>query len=234
MHRRLAAILSADLVGYSRLVSEDEAGTRERLRMLGRELIEPAVAAHEGRIVKPMADGLLAEFVSAVEAARCAVEIQRALATRYGAFGQGALSRLRIGVNLGHVFTEGGDMRGDGVTIAAGVMDLAEPGGICITSTVLPQVRNRIDVAFEDLGEIEIENVPQPVHVFRVLLDADAVGRQAPGAGVKPWYRQWSTLILVLAVLAFLVSAGLRLFAHNPVIEPVAPEPTDAPPAAKP
>jgi class 3 adenylate cyclase len=227
MHRRLAAILTANVVGYGRLVSEDEAGTLERIRRLRTELIEPAVADREGRIVKPLGDRLLAEFGSAVEAVRCAVEIQRALAKPDSAFGGQPACTLRLAVNLGDVFAEGGDIRGDGVNIAARLVDQAEPGGICITRTVLGQVKGRLDVAFEDLGEIDIDNIPEPVHVYRVLLDPNAARRQQPGGGGKPWFRQWPMLVLGLAVLAFLVSAGLWLFARNPVVEPVAPERMD-------
>jgi len=223
MHRRLAAILTADVVGYSGLMSEDEAGTLDRVLRLRQELIEPSVAAHEGRIVKLMGHGLLAEFVSAVEAVSCAVEIQRALAEPESDSGAPPL-QLRIGVNLGDVLAEGGDIYGDGVNIAARMEGLADPGGICITRTVLGQVRGRADVAFEDLGEIEVKNIPQPVHVYRVLLDPNAASREALTAGEKPWYRQWQALALGVAAIAFLASAGLWLFARGPVIEPASPE----------
>ena len=223
MHRRLAAILTADVVGYGGLMSEDEADTLDRVLRLRQELIEPAVAAHEGRIVKPMGDGLLAEFVSAVEAVSCAVKIQRALAEPESDSGAPPL-QLRIGVNLGDVLDEGGDIHGDGVNIAARMEGLADPGGICITRTVLGQVRSQVDVAFEDLGEIEVKNIPQPVHVYRVLLDPNAASREALAAGEKPWYRQWQALALGVAAIAFLASAGLWLFARGPVIDPASPE----------
>jgi class 3 adenylate cyclase len=208
MHRRLAAILTADVVGYGGLMSEDEAGTLDRVLRLRQELIEPAVAAHEGRIVKPMGGGLLAEFVSAVEAVSCAVEIQRALAEPESDSGAPPL-QLRIGVNLGDVLDEGGDIHGDGVNIAARMEGLADPGGICITRTVLGQVRSQVDIAFEDLGEIEVKNIPQPVHVYRVLLDPNAASREALAASEKPWHRQWQALALGVAAIAFLASAGL-------------------------
>ncbi len=224
MHRRLAAILTADVVGYSRLMSEDEAGTLDRVRRLRQELIEPAVAAHEGRIVKLMGDGLLAEFVSVVDAVRCAVEIQRARGEPESESGAQPPLQLRIGVNLGDVLATDGDIYGDGVNIAARLEDLAEPGGICITRTVLGQVRGQVDVAFEDLGEIVVKNIPQPVHVFRVLLDPDAASREALAASEKPWYRQWQALALGVAAIAFLASAGLWLFARGPVIELASPE----------
>lgn len=234
MHRRLAAVLTADVVGYDRLVNEDEAATLGRVRRLRQELVEPAVAAHEGRIVRPLGNRLLAEFVSAVEAVRCAAKIQRALAEPGGASGAQPPLQLRIGVNLGDVLAEGGDIRGDGVDIAEHLEQLAQPGGICIARTVLGQVRGRVDVAFEDLGRFDVENIPQPVHVFRVLLDPDAARRQASDTERTPWYRQWPMLVLVLAVLAFLFSAGLWLFARSPVIQPIAPERIDAPPPHRP
>ena len=229
MHRRLAAVLSADVVGYDRLVRDDEADTLARLARLNTELIEPAVAAHEGRIVKPLGDSLLAEFVTAVEAVRCAVEVQRTLAALDGDLDQSAPIELRMGVNLGDVHSEGGDITGDGVRIAARMEHLVEPGGLCITSTVLGQVRGRVDVAYEDLGRIEVEGIPGPVHVFRVLLDPNAVRQATPRTGQKPWFRQWPMLVLILAAMAFLVSAGLWLFARNPAIEPMAPERIEAP-----
>ena len=225
MHRRQAAILTADVIGYGRLVSEDEAGTHDRLQKLHKELIEPAVDAHEGRIVKPAGDGVLAEFVSAVEAVRCAVEIQRALDIPNGAFGAGPPLQLRIGVHLGGVLAEGGGLRGDGVKVAARLEGLAEPGGICITRTVLGQVKGQVDVAFEDMGEIEIEDIPQPVHVFQVLLDPNAAKRQAGVADGKPWYRQVPALILGLALFAFLVSASLWLLS----VYSLPPEPETLP-----
>jgi adenylate cyclase len=223
MHRRLAAVLTADVIGYGRLVSEDQARTLDRVRKLRKELIEPAVGAHEGRIVKPAGDGVLAEFVSAVEAVRCAVEIQRALDVPNGAFGAGPPLQLRIGVHLGGVLAEGGGLRGDGVKVATRLEGLAKPGGICITRTVLGQIKGQVDVAFEDLGEIEVEDIPQPVHVFQVLLDPNAAKRPAGVAGGRPWHRQVPALALGLAMFAFLVSASLWLItAYSLPPEPVA------------
>ena len=223
MHRRLAAILTADVAGHSRLMGEDQAGTLERVRRLREELIEPEVVAYEGRIVKFTGDGLLAEFVSAVEAVSCAVKIQRAHAEPESEPGGQPPLQLSIGVNLGDVYAEGGDIYGDGVDIAARLAGLADPGGICINRTVLGQVRGRTDLAFDDLGEIEVENIPQPVHVFRVLFDPNAAARKALAVSRKPWYRQWQALALGVAAIAFLASAGLWLFARGPVIEPASP-----------
>lgn len=228
MHRRLAAVLTAGVVGGDG--STGESASSDRLRRLRAELIEPAVAAHEGRIVEDRGSELLAEFVTAVEALRCAVEIQRTICESGSAFQAPPPPQFRMAVNLGDVFAEGGAIRGDGVAIARRIEHLARPGGICITRTVLGQVKGQVDIAFEDLGAIEVENFPEPVHVFEVLLDPDALRRQAAVPKGKAWYRQWPTLALGLAVFAFLLSAGLWLFARGPAIEPLPPPPIDAPP----
>ncbi len=164
--RRLAAILAADVAGYSRLMGADEEGTLAHLKALRAELIDPAIAEHHGRIVKTTGDGLLVEFASVVDAMRCAIEWQAAMADRT----QPAETRIewRIGVNLGDVIIDGGDIFGDGVNIAARLEALAEPGGICIERTVLTQTRGKLDFPVEDLGEQALKNIAQPIHVFRV------------------------------------------------------------------
>ncbi|HEV2334884.1 MAG TPA: adenylate/guanylate cyclase domain-containing protein, partial [Stellaceae bacterium] len=164
--RRLAAILAADVAGYSRLMGADEEGTLARLKALRAELIDPAIAAHHGRIVKTTGDGLLVEFGSVVDAMRCAIQWQGAMADRT----QPADTRIefRIGVNLGDVIIDGDDIFGDGVNIAARLEALAEPGGICISRTVLTQTRGKLDFAVADLGEQDLKNIAQQVHVFRV------------------------------------------------------------------
>ncbi len=136
MERRLAAILAADVVGYSRLMGEDEAGTLERLKSLRRELVQPKIAGSRGRIVKLMGDGLLAEFPSVVEAVGCAVDIQQDMAAREADLPEERRIRLRVGVNLGDIIVEGSDIYGDGVNVAARLDGLAEPGGICISGKV--------------------------------------------------------------------------------------------------
>jgi adenylate cyclase len=150
MHRRLAAILAADVVGYSRLMGEDETGTLAVLRAHREELIEPKVAAHEGRVVKLMGDGILAEFPSAVEAVRCAAEVQRAMAERNADVPEEQQMQFRIGVNLGDVIEEGDDIYGDGVNVAARLEGLAEPGGICLSSTVLGKAPSFLIHALRD------------------------------------------------------------------------------------
>ena len=166
--RRLAAILAADVAGYSRLMGMDEEGTHERLQAHLRELVNPKIAEHRGRIVKNTGDGLLAEFASVVDAVRCAVEVQRGIAERHVDVPLEKRIELRIGINLGDVIAEGEDIFGDGVNVAARLEALAEPGGICVSRMVRDNVRDKLDYAFEDLGEQEVKNIARPVRVYRV------------------------------------------------------------------
>ncbi len=159
VQRRLAAILAADVAGYSRLMGTDEAGTLARLKAHRAELIEPTIAEHGGRIVKLMGDGTLVEFTSVVEAVACAVAIQRGMAERNAPMAQDRRIVLRIGINLGDVIVEGEDIYGDGVNVAARLEGLAEPGGIYVSGDVYRQVHNKLDLGFEDLGEREIKNI---------------------------------------------------------------------------
>jgi adenylate cyclase len=177
VQRKLAAILAADVAGYSRLMGADEEGTLARLKALRAELIDPAIAGHNGRIVKTTGDGLLAEFASVVDAMRCATQWQAAMAGRI----QPAETRIefRIGVNLGDVILDGDDIFGDGVNIAARLETMAEPGGICISRTVLTQTRGKLDFPVEDLGEQALKNIAQPIHVFRVLAEANPMPEPA-------------------------------------------------------
>ncbi len=179
MERRLAAILAADVVGYSRLMGEDEAGTLARLKSLRRELVQPKIAGSRGRIVKLMGDGLLAEFPSVVEAVQCAVDIQQDMASREADLPAERRIRLRVGVNLGDIIVEGSDIYGDGVNVAARLEGLAEPGGICISGKVYEEVGSKLPTAFEDLGEQEVKNIRKPVRVYRWT---DAAADPVPGA----------------------------------------------------
>jgi len=167
VERKLTTIFAADVVGYSRLMGEDEAGTLARLKSLRKELVQPKIAGGRGRIVKLMGDGLLAEFPSVVEAVRCAVDIQQDMAGREAGLPDERRIRLRIGVNLGDIIVEGSDIYGDGVNVAARLEGLAEPGGICISGKVYEEVRNKLPTAFEDLGEQEVKNIREPVRVYR-------------------------------------------------------------------
>jgi adenylate cyclase len=164
--RRLAAILAADVAGYSRLMGEDEEGTHERLKAHLRELVDPKIAEHRGRIVKNTGDGFLAEFASVVDAVRCAVEIQRGMAEREPEVPEERRIRFRIGINLADVIAEPNDIYGDGVNIAARLEALAEPGGICISRMVRDQIRDRLAYPFEDLGEQSVKNITRPVRVY--------------------------------------------------------------------
>ena len=157
--RRLAAILAADMVGYSRLIEADESGTIDRQRTHRRELIDPKIAEHRGRIVKTTGDGMLAEFASAVDAVRCAAEIQRGMVDREAGSAEDQRIEYRIGINVGDIITDGDDILGEGVNIAARLEGLAEPGGVCISRTARDQVRDKLDLALEDLGEIEVKNM---------------------------------------------------------------------------
>ncbi len=166
--RRLAAILAADVAGYSRLMGADEEGTLERLKALRRELVDPKIAEHHGRIVKTTGDGLLVEFASVVDAVRCAVEVQQAMPERNTSVAADNRIQLRIGINLGDVIVEGGDLYGDGVNIAARIEALADTGGVFVSNTVHDHVRDRLPLVFEDLGEQQVKNIARPVRVFRV------------------------------------------------------------------
>jgi adenylate cyclase len=168
VERRLAAILAADVAGYSRLMGLDEAGTLARLRAHRRELIETTIAEHKGRIVKTTGDGLLVEFPSVVEAVACAVAMQRGMAERNTHIPNDQRIEFRIGINLGDVIVADNDIHGDGVNIAARLEALAEPGGICVSGTVRDHIGDRLDCAFEDIGEQSFKNITRPVRVYRV------------------------------------------------------------------
>ena len=181
--RRLAAILAADVAGYSRLMGTDEEGTHERLKAHLGELVNPKIAEHRGRIVKNTGDGLLAEFASVVDAVRCAVEVQRGMADREPGVPEDRRIRFRIGINLGDVIVEEHDIFGDGVNVAARLEALAEPGGICVSRIVRDQVRDRLDYAFVDMGAQSVKNIPRPVRVFALRLDGAA---GVPEANASP------------------------------------------------
>src|SRR5207302_4790763 len=166
--RRLAAILAADVAGYSRLMGADEEGTLERLKALRRELFDPKIAEHHGRIVKTTGDGMLVEFASVVDAVRCAVEVQQAMIKRDTGVTADDRIELRIGINLGDVIVEGDDLYGDGVNIAARIEALADAGGGFVSNTVHDHVRDRLPFLFEDLGDQQVKNIARPVRVYRV------------------------------------------------------------------
>src|SRR5258708_1731938 len=164
--RRLTTIFAADVAGYSRLIEADEEGTIERLQAHRRELIDPKIGAFRGRIVKTTGDGLLAEFASVVDAMRCAAEVQRGMLDRDLDIDEDQRIRFRIGINLGDVIAEDGDILGDGVNIAARLEALAEPGGICVSRTVHDQIRDRLPFKLDDLGEQSVHNIARPVRTY--------------------------------------------------------------------
>jgi adenylate cyclase len=167
VERRLAAILAADVAGYSRLMGEDEEGTHAALTALRREVSDPRIAEHRGRIVKTTGDGLLVEFASVVDAVRCAVELQREMALRNDGVAKERRIEFRIGINLGDIIIDDHDIYGDGVNVAARLGALAEPGGICV-SRVRDQVRDKVDFGFEDLGDQQVKNIARPLRVYRL------------------------------------------------------------------
>jgi len=182
--RRMAAILAADVVGYSRLMGQDEEGTLAVLKARRAEVIDLGIAEHRGRIVKTTGDGLLVEFASVVDAVRCAVEVQQQLTLRNAAIAAGRRIELRIGINLGDILVDDGDIFGDGVNIAARLEAIADPGGICVSRVVRDQVRDKLAIAFEDLGAQSLKNIARPVRVYRVrLAPPQSVGAASSGKG---------------------------------------------------
>jgi TolB-like protein/class 3 adenylate cyclase/TPR repeat protein len=207
MHRKLAAILAADVVGYSALMERDEKGTHERLRACQKELFEPEIARHRGRIFKLMGDGMLAEFGSVVNAVECAVAVQKAMAKRNRAAAAYKRIYLRIGINLGDVIVEGKDRHGEGVNIAARLEQLAQPGGICVSQTVIDHLSNKLPISFEAMGEHHVKNIAKPVVVYRAKLDGARMKRLAP-ATKSLW--SWAAAIAALILLATSAWYALR------------------------
>src|SRR6478672_5174326 len=169
--RRLVAILAADVAGYSRLMGADEEGTHDRLKAHLGELVNPKIGEHRGRIVKNTGDGLLAEFASVVDAMRCAAEVQRGMIDREPEATDERRIKFRIGVNLGDIIAEGGDIFGDGVNVAARLEALAEPGGICVSGVVRDQIRDKLPYPFEDMGEQSVKNIARPVRAYALSAD---------------------------------------------------------------
>jgi formylglycine-generating enzyme required for sulfatase activity/class 3 adenylate cyclase len=196
--RRLATILAADIAGYTRLMGLDEEGTLARIKRHRRELIEPTVADHNGRIVKWMGDGFLAEFGSPVEAVRCAVVIQQSMAGRNASMARQHWIQFRIGVNLGDIISDSDDIFGEGVNLAARLQELAAPGGVYISGGVYELVKNKLVVGYQSMGDQKVKNITDPVRVYRVLPDPEAVGRVRRN-------RRW---MLVAAVMLACAAGG--------------------------
>jgi TolB-like protein/class 3 adenylate cyclase len=209
MERRLTAILVADMVGYSRLMAADEAGTLARQKAHRKELIDPRIAEYGGRLVKSTGDGVLVEFPSVVDALCCAVTIQLAMTEREAAVPEETRIAYRIGINLGDIIIEDGDIYGDGVNVAARLEALAEPGGICVSRTVVNHVRGKVASDFDDRGEQQVKNIPEPVHVFGVLMQPEAAGEAAAQAMRMVWW--WrpaagvAVAVLAIAVIGIMV-----------------------------
>jgi len=209
MERQLSAILAADVVGYSALMEQDEAGTFERLRAHRKELFEPEIEKHHGRIFKLTGDGLFAEFTSVVDAVECAVSLQRGLAERNASVAEDQRMYVRIGINLGEVIVEGDDRLGEGVNIAARLEQLAEPGGIYVSGKVAKEVEKKLAFAFEPMGEQKVKNIAEPVQVYKVKLE---------GPKVRPRPRRSRNTPLgvlaasTIAILLILVGFGAWLY----------------------
>jgi TolB-like protein/class 3 adenylate cyclase len=185
--RRLAAILAADVAGYSRLIGADEGGTLERLRAMRREILDPKIAEHRGRLVKTTGDGLLVEFGSVVDTLRCAVEVQREMAARNTGVLPDNRIELRIGINVGDIVVEDGDIFGDGVNVAARLEALAEPGGICVAARVQEDAAGKLDLVIDDIGEQHLKNIARPVRAYRVVTGAPpAIPAPGPPLPDKP------------------------------------------------
>jgi len=207
VQRRLAAVLAADVVGYSRLMEVDEAGTLARLKTVRLELIDPTITKCKGRIIKTTGDGMLVEFQSVTEALRCAVDFQERMARRNRDMAASRALLYRIGINLGDVIVEeDGDIFGDGVNVAARLESIADPGGICVSAAVRDQVADRLPVGFHDLGEQHVKNISRPIRVFKVVLDGETKAPAAPdGAEASP---QVSVRKPSIAVLPFVNMSG--------------------------
>jgi adenylate cyclase len=184
--RRLAAILAADVAGYSRLIGADEGGTLQALKAVRAELIDPRIAAHNGRLVKTTGDGLLVEFSSVVDALRCATEMQAGMGGRNATMPNDRRIEFRIGINMGDIVVEDGDIFGDGVNIAARLEALADAGGICVSARVQEDAAGKLDLPFEDMGEQALKNIARPVRVFRVATGAASATAQERPALALP------------------------------------------------
>jgi TolB-like protein/class 3 adenylate cyclase len=202
MERKLAAILAADVVGYSALMEEDEQGTFERVKAGRKELFEPEIARHHGHIFKLMGDGLLAEFSSVMDAVECAVSLQRGLAERNAAVPEGQRLQVRIGVNLGEVIVDGDDRFGEGVNIAARLEQIAEPGGIYVSGKVAKEVEKKLAFAFEAMGEQHVKNIAEPVSVYRVNLHGQPRRRLLRARRLRNGWLMPAGLAVVAAVTA--------------------------------
>src|SRR6266849_2764382 len=219
VERRLTAILAADVAGYSRLTGLDEEGTHVQLKEHLRVLVDPKISEYRGRVVKNTGDGMLAEFGSVVDAVRCALDVQRGMVERNANVPQEKRIEFRIGINVGDIIIDRGDIFGDGVNVAARLEGLAKPGGICIADDAHRQVRGKIDVSFEDAGERQLKNIARPVRVFRVALDDARPAKPIwPRHNAAPVVRRdrWSARVTAIgaAVVMIAGAGGAALYFH--------------------
>ena len=226
MERRLTTILAADVVGYSHLMGADEAGTLAALKGHREELFGPKAAQYRGRTVKLMGDGTLMEFASVVDAVSFAVEVQVAMAARNESVAEDQRIVFRIGINIGDIIVDGDDIYGDGVNVAARLEGLAEPSGICVGRNVFDQVKDKLDLTIEHLGEREVKNIAEPVTVYRVALDDKAAALVTPVVqeATKPVYRRW--VVAATAAVVFVGAVGGMLWWQPwaPDVEPASVE----------
>jgi len=226
LERKLAAIMAADVVGYSRLMGADEIGTLRALRAHRRELIDPMIAGRHGRIVKTTGDGVLVEFPSAVEAVACATAVQRGVASRNKGITEDKRLTFRIGINVGDIISESGDIFGDGVNVAARLESLCEPGGLCISRTVRDQIRDKLPVTFDDLGEQRVKNIARPVRVFGLSPEAIAAAPElVPDAPTASAARRRYLIFVALVTLALAVGGTAWWVVRAPLAVQLA-EPT--------
>jgi adenylate cyclase len=234
-HRRLAAIVSADVVGYSLLMGRDDSATLAGLKAHRRELIDPKISEYGGRIVKTTGDGLLLEFPSVVDALRCTVDVQRGMAERNAGVPPEQRIEFRIGINVGDIIIDGEDIYGDGVNVAARLQTLAEPGGVCVSRVVRDQVLDKLSFAFEDLGSREVKNIARPVELYRVEFGSGVP--QTTGPGRRRWQLRLTgrpapaILVGLVLVLGYFVADRFWLTKHHAVTEP---EPTTKVPQGRP
>ena len=228
MPRRLAAIIVGDIASYSRLMEADEEGTHVRVKRIERDLIEPSIAEHHGKLVKTTGDGFIAIFDSPVEAVRCSIVIQQNLVGRNASLSKDSRIEYRIGVNLGDVIVEPDDIYGDGVNIATRIEGIAEPGQVYISGAIYEQIKHKVVCGYESLGDRKVKNITDPVRVYRVLPDADAVGRTRG--------RRENLLIFLLGITLLVIAAGALWYLLAPPQGRVGEQAatTAAPPAASP
>jgi adenylate cyclase len=218
MERRLAAILAADVVGYSRLMEQDEAGTFEQVRAHQKDLFQPEIQKHRGRVFKLMGDGLLAEFGSVVDAVECAVTLQRSMAERNAAVEKGRQINIRISINLGEVIIDGEDRYGEGINIAARLQQLAEPGGICVSAKVAKEVEKKLAFGFEAMGEHKVKNISEPIAVYRIRFDVP--NAQFAVRGRRSPMKTWAALPRLAAALIIVIIGVLALYLRETTLSP--------------